>query len=108
MDALPELDEVLGRAHVVSVPLTTRFRGVQHREAVLLNGPAGWSEFSPFLEYTDAEASTWLAAALDFGWRESIVPALRRNVFHCQWVGLDPAANPAGFVTSNAVSFEVE
>lgn len=37
-----------------------------------------------------------------------IVPALRRNLFHCQWVGLDPAANPAGFVTSNAVSFEVE
>ncbi|QOD93451.1 o-succinylbenzoate synthase [Chryseoglobus sp. 28M-23] len=80
MDALPELDEVLGRAHVVSVPLTTRFRGVQHREAVLLNGPAGWSEFSPFLEYTDAEASTWLAAALDFGWRESIVPALRQSI----------------------------
>ena len=80
MDALPELDEVLGRAHVVSVPLTTRFRGVQHREAVLLDGPAGWSEFSPFLEYTDAEASTWLAAALDFGWRESIVPALRQSI----------------------------
>ena len=80
MDALPELDDVLGRARVVSVPLTTRFRGVQHREAVLLDGPAGWSEFAPFLEYSDAEASTWLAAALDFGWRESIVPALRQSI----------------------------
>ena len=80
MDALPELDEVLGRAHVVSVPLTTRFRGVQHRGAVLLDGPAGWSEFAPFLEYHDAEAATWLAAALDFGWRESRAPALRQSI----------------------------
>jgi len=80
MDALPELDDVLGRAHVVSVPLTTRFRGVQHREAVLLDGPAGWSEFSPFLEYNDNEASTWLAAALDFGWSESRAPRLRESI----------------------------
>jgi len=80
MDALPELDDVLGRAHVMSVPLTTRFRGVQHREAVLLDGPAGWSEFSPFLEYDDAEASTWLAAALDFGWRDSSFAPLRASI----------------------------
>ncbi|MER3390818.1 MAG: o-succinylbenzoate synthase [Microcella sp.] len=80
MDALPTLDDVLGRAHVVSVPLTTRFRGVQHREAVLLHGPAGWSEFAPFVEYGDAEASTWLAAALDYGWRESSAPALRSSI----------------------------
>lgn len=80
MDALPELDDVLARAHVVSVPLVTRFRGVSHREAVLLNGPAGWSEFSPFVEYPDAEASTWLAAALDFGWRESTAEKLRASI----------------------------
>ncbi len=80
MDALPELDDVLARAHVVSVPLVTRFRGVSHREAVLLDGPSGWSEFSPFLDYGDAEASTWLAAALDFGWRESSTPRLRESI----------------------------
>ncbi|MBX9718781.1 MAG: O-succinylbenzoate synthase, partial [Microbacteriaceae bacterium] len=80
MDALPELDDVLGRAHVVSLPLVTRFRGVDRREAVLLDGPAGWSEFSPFLEYADAEASTWLAAALDFGWRDSSAPRLRASI----------------------------
>jgi O-succinylbenzoate synthase len=80
MDALPELDDVLARAHVVTVPLVTRFRGVSHREAVLLDGPAGFSEFSPFLEYADAEASTWLAAALDFGWRESSAPRLRESI----------------------------
>jgi O-succinylbenzoate synthase len=80
MDALPELDDVLSRAHVVSVPLVTRFRGVDRREAVLLDGPSGWSEFSPFVEYDDAEASTWLAAALDFGWRDSTVPAVRASI----------------------------
>jgi len=80
MDALPELDDVLARAHVVTVPLVTRFRGVSHREVVLLNGPSGWSEFSPFLEYGDAEASTWLAAALDFGWRESSVRPTRVSI----------------------------
>ncbi|OYX53346.1 MAG: O-succinylbenzoate synthase [Micrococcales bacterium 32-70-13] len=80
MDALPELDDVLGRAHVVSLPLVTRFRGVDCREAVLLDGPAGWSEFSPFLEYADEEASTWLAAALDFGWRDSTAPRTRASI----------------------------
>ncbi|MBA4248739.1 MAG: O-succinylbenzoate synthase [Microbacterium sp.] len=80
MDALPELDDVLARAHVVSIPLVTRFRGVDRREAVLLDGPAGFSEFSPFVEYPDAEASTWLAAALDFGWRDSAAAKVRASI----------------------------
>src|SRR3954452_17882282 len=32
---------------------------------MLLRGPAGWGEFSPFLEYDDDEARPWLAAALE-------------------------------------------
>jgi len=70
MDAmsLPPLSELHETARVVSLPLVTRFRGVEHREALLLQGPEGWTEFSPFLEYEDAEAAAWLAAALDFGW----------------------------------------
>lgn len=35
-----------------------------------MRGPAGWTEFSPFVEYGDAESVAWLAAAIDFGWRE--------------------------------------
>ncbi len=79
-DALPPLDEVLSGSAVVSVPLTTRFRGVEHREAVLLRGPAGWSEFSPFPEYGDSEAATWLAAAIDYGWRDAGGPELRSSI----------------------------
>ena len=35
------------------------------REALLLEGPSGWGEFSPFVEYADAEAARWLAAGLE-------------------------------------------
>ncbi|RZU60666.1 o-succinylbenzoate synthase [Zhihengliuella halotolerans] len=65
---LPELSEVLAAAHVVTLPLKVRFRGVTHREAVILRGPAGDSEFSPFLEYGDPEAAAWLRCALEAGW----------------------------------------
>jgi O-succinylbenzoate synthase len=68
------LSELLRVARVVSLPLTTRFRGIDTREALLLEGPAGWAEFSPFVEYDDVEATAWLRAALDFGWREPFLP----------------------------------
>ncbi|MBN9193329.1 o-succinylbenzoate synthase [Microbacterium sp.] len=74
---LPPLDELLATARVVALPLATRFRGVDVREALLLEGPEGWTEFSPFVEYGDAEASAWLAAAVDFGWVPQ--PAGRRT-----------------------------
>lgn len=73
----PALDEILAAAHVVAIPTRTRFRGISVREAVVFDAPEGASEFSPFVEYGDAEAAPWLAAALDFGWREQ--PAARRE-----------------------------
>jgi o-succinylbenzoate synthase len=69
------LSELLETARVVALPLATRFRGIDVREALLMRGPAGWTEFSPFVEYDDAEAATWLAAAIDFGWREIPLPS---------------------------------
>jgi len=50
---------------VFSVPMTTRFRGVVRREGVLLEGPCGWGEFSPFPEYPPAVCARWLDAALE-------------------------------------------
>ncbi len=64
----PTLAELKETARVVALPLVTRFRGVDVREAMLFEGPNGWTEFSPFVEYEDPEASVWLAAAIDFGW----------------------------------------
>ncbi|MFC5728958.1 MULTISPECIES: o-succinylbenzoate synthase [Nocardioides] len=48
---------------VVAIPLRTRFRGIQVREAALLRGPGGWGEWSPFLEYPPEVAEPWLRCA---------------------------------------------
>ena len=65
---LPPLEDLLDGMRVVTLPLHVRFRGVDHRELVLLRGPAGWGEFGPFLEYDTAESSRWLAAAVEAAW----------------------------------------
>ncbi|MFS2280532.1 o-succinylbenzoate synthase [Microbacterium sp. OR21] len=70
----PPLADLLATARVVALPMTTRFRGVDVREALLFEGPQGWAEFSPFVEYADAEAATWLAAAIDFAFVEQPAP----------------------------------
>ena len=62
---------------VYSIPMRTRFRGIDVREGVLLQGDAGWGEFSPFWDYEDKDCLPWLAAAreaADVGW-----PAPRRT-----------------------------
>ena len=46
------------------VPLRTRFRGVTERHGLLLRGPHGWGEWSPFDEYDDRVAAVWLEAAI--------------------------------------------
>ena len=56
---------------VYSVPLRTRFRGLTQREGLLVRGPMGWAEWSPFAEYTYPEIgawwqATWEAAFLGF------------------------------------------
>ena len=69
--------------HVYSIPLTTRFRGIDVREGVLFRGDAGWGEFSPFLEYDADTARPWLAAAreaADLGWPEPLRSEIPVNV----------------------------
>lgn len=75
---LPPLADLLGSARVVSLPMHTRFRGVDKREALLVEGPEGWAEFSPFVEYDDLESATWLAAAIDFAWKTQPEPLRER------------------------------
>ncbi len=68
MLTVPSVEELLATAHVVSLPMRVEFRGVLNREVLLLDGPAGWAEFSPFPEYDDEESSRWLASAIEAGW----------------------------------------
>nr|WP_234880191.1 o-succinylbenzoate synthase [Mycolicibacterium litorale] len=57
--------------------MRVRFRGITVRELALIEGPAGWGEFGPFLEYAPAEAATWLASAIEAAY--SAAPATRRD-----------------------------
>ncbi len=50
---------------VYAIPLRNRFRGITVRDGVLLPGPAGWGEFCPFADYSDAESLPWLHAAVE-------------------------------------------
>lgn len=61
---------------MVSIPMRTKFRGLTNREAVVFKAER-WSEFSPFPEYSDQEASQWLKAALSFAHDE--LPELKRE-----------------------------
>ena len=59
------LNQLLASMQVVALPLKSKFRGITEREVALFEGPAGWGEFAPFLEYEDVESSTWLLSAID-------------------------------------------
>jgi O-succinylbenzoate synthase len=48
---------------VYDIPMRVRFRGQDRRTGMLLSGPAGWGEFSPFPDYDAKVAARWLAAA---------------------------------------------
>jgi o-succinylbenzoate synthase len=47
---------------VWSIPMRTRFRAIDVREGMLVQGPAGWGEFSPFWDYDAAECEPWWRA----------------------------------------------
>ncbi len=69
----PALIDLLSSARVVSLPLRTRFRGVVDREVMLFEGPNGWAEWSPFLEYSDEEAAVWLNGAIEYAFGDQPV-----------------------------------
>lgn len=66
---LPPVEEVVDAMRIVELPMAVRFRGIMRREAALIRGPKGWSEFSPFLEYGPEESARWLACAIEVGWQ---------------------------------------
>ena len=74
---IPALADLVSAARIVSLPLRTKFRGLEERELLLFEGPNGWAEWSPFIEYPDEEAAAWLAAAIDFGYGN--LPAMHRD-----------------------------
>jgi len=57
--------QLLDTLRVIALPMKTKFRGISVREVALIKGEYGWAEFSPFLEYDDAESVPWLASAIE-------------------------------------------
>jgi O-succinylbenzoate synthase len=77
------LDDLLGSMRAFAIPMTTKFRGITVREGALIQGPAGWGEFSPFAEYGPREAARWLASALEaatVGWPAPVRDRVPVNV----------------------------
>ncbi|MFM8964815.1 MAG: o-succinylbenzoate synthase [Actinomycetota bacterium] len=60
-----DLNQILETLRVAQLPMRSKFRGITTREVALFEGPAGWGEFSPFLEYDDIESANWLKSAVE-------------------------------------------
>ena len=68
---------------VYAIPMRARFRGIDVREGMLLRGPAGWGEFSPFWDYDARTCLPWLRAAreaADEGWPPPVRDRVPVNV----------------------------
>jgi o-succinylbenzoate synthase len=81
--AAPHWPQLLASARAFAIPMRTRFRGITVREGALLEGPAGWGEFSPFAEYGPRECARWLACALEAalaGWPAPVRDRVPVNV----------------------------
>jgi len=78
-----ELGDLLGSLRAFAIPMRTRFRGITVREGALIEGPAGWGEFSPFAEYGPRESARWLASAIESAtvpWPEPVRDRIPVNV----------------------------
>jgi o-succinylbenzoate synthase len=77
------LSALLPAVRAFAIPMRTRFRGITVREGALIEGPAGWGEFSPFAEYGPRECARWLACALEAacsGWPAPVRDRVGVNV----------------------------
>lgn len=81
--------------HPVRIPMRHRFRRVDHRDAVLIRGPSGWGEFSPFPDYPAQVTTRWLAAALELACGDLPNPGRSTIVVNVTVPAVDPetAAN---------------
>lgn len=94
--------------HPVRIPMRQRFRRVDHREAVLVRGPRGWGEFSPFPDYPPEVTTRWLAAALELACGELAEPERKVIPVNVTIPALDPATAVALVKESGASTAKVK
>ena len=92
---------LLETMRVVALPTKSNFRGINVREVALFKGEYGWAEFSPFLEYSDAECAPWLACAIEAATK--LRPTLYRKSIKIN--GTIPALNDPAEIESIVSSF---
>ena len=93
--------QLLDTLRVIALPMKTKFRGISVREVALIKGEYGWGEFSPFLEYDDAESAPWLASAIEAA--STPKPKLYRSSLAIN--GTIPALNDPGDLKKVVDSF---
>jgi O-succinylbenzoate synthase len=76
---------------VVSIPVKNNFRGIKSREIALFEGPAGWSEFSPFTEYDNKQSATWMKASLEAATKPAPNPLRNEVMVNATLPNIKPA-----------------
>jgi O-succinylbenzoate synthase len=94
--------------HPVRIPMRHRFRRVDHREAVLIRGPAGWGEFSPFPDYPPEVTTRWLACALEAACSSLPEPGRSEIPVNVTIPALSPEASAALVLESGASTAKVK
>jgi O-succinylbenzoate synthase len=94
--------------HPVRIPMRQRFRRVDHREAVLIRGPSGWGEFSPFPDYPPEVTTRWLAAALELACSELPEPGRDMIQVNVTVPAIDPEPAVALVRESGATTAKVK
>lgn len=94
--------------HPVRIPMRQRFRRVDHREAVLVRGPRGWGEFSPFPDYPPEVTTRWLAAALELACGELPAPRRKTIPVNVTVPAIDPDTAVALVMESGASTAKVK
>jgi o-succinylbenzoate synthase len=94
--------------HPVRIPMRQRFRRVDHREAVLIKGPRGWGEFSPFPDYPPEVTTRWLAAALELACGELPQPVRETVPVNVTVPATDPVTAAALVRDSGASTAKVK
>ena len=95
------LDDLLATLRVITLPTRTNFRGINVREVALMQGPQGWGEFSPFLEYGYEESAPWLMCAIEAATKPR--PKLYRTSVKVN--GTIPSLNESSEIESIVQSF---
>ncbi len=85
-----------------------RFRRVDHREAVLIKGPTGWGEFSPFPDYPPEVTIRWLAAALELACTDLPAPGRQVVPVNVTIPAVDPETATALVLESGATTAKVK